>query len=128
MLKIGGHPAVPKCPMETALKGEIYTKRDTVSNVLASIIDETIQDLPNGVFDKNDKRQCLSILFKYKPLRSWFSRVLSEEASTLKMTLMCTFFEHFGYFHIKRRAKDNNEKPRDIQERQKNKIMPGEHF
>ena len=117
LLKIGGQPAVPKCPMEAALKGEIYTKPDTIWNVLASIIDGTIQDLPNGVFDKDDKRQCLSRLSTYKPLRSWFSRVLSEEASTLKMTLRCTFFEHLRYFHIKRPAKDKNEKPRDIQQR-----------
>ena len=117
LLKIGGQPAVPKCPMETALKGEMYTKPDIISNVLGSIIDGTIQDLPDGMFDDDDKRQCLSRLSTYRPLRSWFSRVLSEEASTLKMTLRCTFFENLGYLHIKRPAKDKNEKPRDVQER-----------
>lgn len=119
LLKIGGEPAVPKCPMGIALKGKIYTKPASMGKILESIVDGTISEVPEAVFDEREKKLCLSKLSSYKPLRSWFSRVLSEEASALKLSLRCTFFEKLGYSIIRRPAKEKHENLRDLEQRKK---------
>lgn len=109
ILNLGDKKAVPKCPMEQALCGSIFTPPSKISIILEDIVRSEIEEVSEETFNEQEREECISAIVRHKPISSWFGRVLSETASLKKLNLRCKYFELLGYNHIRKAAKDKNE-------------------
>lgn len=99
---------VAKCPMQFAMRGEYYTLSSPKNLLLETIAREVISDDSEDM-EEHDRELCTLRISKSKYLRSWWSRVLSEQQSKWKTMLVSAFLEALGYSYIPKNTRSRSE-------------------